>query len=224
MNTKHAAYSAQGRYLTMGDKQTASSVWIILHGYGQLAQYFLRSFSSLTDQGVYVIAPEATSRFYLQDTETRMRTGNNRVGATWMTKEDRLTDITNYIAFLNAVYESELRDNSKPVTVLGFSQGAATATRWILDGQVNFSQLILWAGIFPSDIDFQNGKTILSNKRVVLAYGLEDPFLNDERFAEMKLISEKLGVHPEVITFQGKHAMDEPTLLKIFSSPNDSQR
>ena len=38
-----------------------------MHGYGQLAEYFIRKFNVLEEQNICVIAPEGFSRFYLEN-------------------------------------------------------------------------------------------------------------------------------------------------------------
>jgi predicted esterase len=209
------SFSYHGRYFSLGDTTDPKQVWFVLHGYGQLAAFFVQRFSVLKEHNIRVIAPEALSRFYQHETEDRMRTGDMRVGASWMTREDRLTDIRNYIEFLNAVYQKEAPQKNVPVTVLGFSQGAATATRWVLDGKVDFKRLILWAGILPPDIDFSAGKEILHSKEFLMVYGDKDPFLNDSRFAEMKMLSEKLGVTPKQLVFEGGHTIEAKLLLDL---------
>jgi predicted esterase len=188
----------------------------VIHGYGQLAQYFIRKFNILQQHRICVIAPEGLSRFYLEDVSSRMQSGNNRVGATWMTRENRLMDIDNYIQYLTTLYQAETHDHpSIPVTVLGFSQGAATASRWVTQGGIPFSRLILWAGIFPPDINFESGHALLKDKETFLVYGKQDPFLNDSRFAEMEMLSSKLAIQPARVTFDGGHDIDEGTLLKF---------
>ena len=177
-----------------------------------IAQYFIRNFQVLEKHNICVIAPEGLSRFYTEDIQSRMQTNNNRVGSSWMTRENRDMDIENNLAYLNELYVKEVRNAAIPVTILGFSQGAATASRWALDGKIGFNRLILWAGILPPDMDFDTGKEILHGKEVILAYGKHDPFLNDSRFAEMKLLSEKLGIVPRVVEFDGAHQMNEQVL------------
>jgi predicted esterase len=214
---KELSFSFRARYFKLAPTQGATrQIWFVLHGYGQLAQYFIKNFQSLSDHGIAVVAPEALSRFYLEDVQSRAKTGNNRVGATWMTRENRLADIGNYITFLNGVYSKEITDPSVPVTVLGFSQGAATASRWVIDGKVNFNRLVLWAGVFPPDMDFEAGKEILQNKKVVLAYGTKDPFLNDERFTEMKTLSQSLNITAETVSFDGAHEINQLALLSLI--------
>src|SRR5436190_21454256 len=94
-------FEFNARFHSIGKKESPQT-WIVLHGYGQLAGSFIRRFSSLENRGISVIAPEALSRFYMQDTEQRMKTGDTRVGASLMTREDRLADIDNNLSFLNA--------------------------------------------------------------------------------------------------------------------------
>lgn len=200
----------RSREITPSTKQ----IWIVLHGYGQLAQYFIRKFASLEKKEICVIAPEGLSRFYLEELQSTGRK-NNRVGATWMTKEDRLTDIKNYLTYLDDVFKTEVGPSQIPVTVFGFSQGCATASRWILSRNIRFERLILWAGVFPPDMDFQMGGEILKNKKVQIVYGTKDQFLTESRMDEMHALIRKLNVSVEEISFDGGHDIDEETLVRI---------
>lgn len=210
-------FNYQGRYFRLGEINTSTrAVWFVLHGYGQLAQYFLRKFNSLSDHGICVIAPEGLSHYYLEDAASRSKTGSTRVGASWMTRENRVKDIENYLAYLNSVFSREIGDRKDlDVTVLGFSQGAATASRWALADAIYFQRLILWAGIFPPDMDFEKGKLLLPGKDVTVVYGKNDPFLSESRVGEMKTLSEKLGITPAELVFDGAHEIHEPTLLQL---------
>ena len=132
-----------------------------------------------------------------------------------MTRENRLMDIDNYLTFLNTVYQTEVGSHSIPVTLLGFSQGAATASRWAVQSNIKYERLILWSGIFPDDMDFEKSKEVLKTKQVVQVYGRKDPFLNDARIGEMKGLAEKLGVNTPPIVFDGGHEFHDPTLLSL---------
>lgn len=209
-------FNFKARYFKLGEiNSQTKSVWFVLHGYGHLAQYFIKKFKALEDKRVCVIAPEGLSRFYLEDVNTRNQTGNNRVGATWMTRENRLMDIENYLTFLNTVYQTEVGNHPLPVTILGFSQGAATASRWAVQSNIKYERLILWSGIFPDDMDFEKSKEVLRSKQVFQVYGSKDPFLNDARIGEMKGLAEKLGVHSAPVVFEGGHEIHEETLLSF---------
>lgn len=211
-------FNFKGRYFKLGEiNAQTKAVWFVLHGYGQLAQYFLPKFKSLAAHNICVIAPEGLSHYYMEDASTRNKTGNTRVGASWMTRENRLTDIENYLTYLNTVFKHETSGNNNlDITLLGFSQGAATASRWALSNAIYFRRLILWAGILPTDMDFEKGKQLLKEKDVTIVYGKHDPFLNESRFGEMKTLSDKLEITPDQIVFDGAHEIHEATLLTLI--------
>lgn len=196
----------EAKYSTLGllDNKT-QHVWIVLHGYGQLSKFFIRKFSILADHGHFVIAPEATSRFYLNGHD-------GRVGATWMTIEDRLKDIENHTSYLNTLYDSFQLTKGTQVTVVGFSQGAATASRWLASGHVKVSRLLLWSGIFPPDLDIINAQAALRNTKMFNIYGLNDPYLNEGKIEEQKAIVDQLQLSVENVSFNGDHDIDVQTL------------
>ncbi|MFZ6011265.1 MAG: alpha/beta hydrolase [Bacteroidota bacterium] len=216
MKQRDLTFTFKARFYQLGEINAFTrQIWFVMHGYGQLAQYFIKKFARLEEQSICVIAPEGLSRFYLDNLQGSGRP-SDRVGATWMTRENRLTDIENYISYLNAIYDALIQNNNTPVTILGFSQGSATASRWALQQKIKFNRLILWAGILPPDMDFETGKEILKDKEVHFVYGTKDPFLNDSRFFEMKMLSEKLHAHVKQHTFEGGHDIHEETLMKFI--------
>ena len=201
------------RYYDNGvDHDHANAILFAMHGQGQLAKYFIRKFEGLKQLGIRVIAPEGLSRYYLDGT-------SGRVGATWMTSEDRLSDIENYLAFLNEVYEIEVvsKGFNHPIYMLGFSQGAATISRWISQAGIKFETLVLWAGLFPPDLNWDISSDILKDKKIYFVYGKNDPYLTDSRFKEQEELSNQLGVNPEMIEYEGGHSIDPSTLQQIFS-------
>ncbi|WP_192823609.1 alpha/beta hydrolase [Rufibacter sp. LB8] len=184
-------------------------LWIVCHGYGQLAKYFIRHFEGLHDPETVVIAPEALSRFYLKDF-------NGRVGATWMTKEERLLEIEDYIRYLNLVREQAmaLAPNAQ-LHVLGFSQGAATVCRWLAQAQWPVAQLILWAGVFPEDMEMAQAKSALGNAKITYVYGLQDQFVSDEKVQAQLTRVREAGLEPSILTFTGKHELNADILLQL---------
>jgi predicted esterase len=217
MEEKGVGFEFKARYYKLGSlNANTREVWFVLHGYGQLAQYFARKFESLTKQNICVIAPEGLSRYYLSEFTDKGRK-HNRVGAVWMTSENRLMDIENYLSYLNKIYAIEMADFSNvPVTLLGFSQGCATVCRWATTGRINLKKLILWAGLFPPDMNFQSGKEILAMTKTFMVAGNEDPFVTTERIKEFDLLAEKLGITPDKIVFEGKHEIADSVFPELI--------
>lgn len=178
-------------------------VWFVCHGYGQLASYFIKKFEILDPQKHLVVAPEGLSKFYLDGL-------TGRVGATWMTKENRLHEIGDYVAYLNTVYERVHEEfNLKPLktNILGFSQGVATVCRWITMGNPQFDTLIAWAGNFPHDWDYVQAQELLEQKKVFFVVGDKDEFLQPQTLqAHLDFLKPK-GIVPQVIPFAGKHEL-----------------
>jgi predicted esterase len=153
------------RYFQLGEITTSTKqIWIVLHGYGQLANYFIKWFEPIVDSETVIIAPEGLHRFYWQGF-------SGKVVASWMTKEDRENDIKDYINFLDEVMDivkAQVVNSSTKVIAFGFSQGVATVSRWVFNTKGHHpDELVLWAGLFPSDFALEN-KWYISAKKTNL--------------------------------------------------------
>ncbi|MBC6699509.1 alpha/beta hydrolase [Hymenobacter puniceus] len=213
----HLPVTRTARYFQLGELTAATrQVWFVCHGYGQLAQYFIRHFAALstTDPTLVVVAPEGLSRFYLQGT-------GGRVGATWMTREDRLTEIDDYVAYLNQLAASllPLAAPDVRVTVLGFSQGAATVSRWLAHAAFRPARLILWAGAFPPDMDFQAAGQLLRGLPVTLVCGDADEFVSPADIEKQRDFLRGFGTEPELLRFAGQHTLHAGLLQQLAFRP-----
>ncbi len=187
--------------------ERSNIVVIALHGYGQSAEFFIRKFSSLYND-YHVIAPEGLHRFYLNGTE-------GRVGASWMTKTEREDDISDNILYLDRIIE-HIQDTqpSKKIILLGFSQGGATAARWFYSkNNQNVKNLIMWATVFPPDIDENLIQKENSDNYFVL--GNEDQYYRNEDAEKVRTFYRSFGFN--TIDYQGSHDIDISTLKGILS-------
>ncbi|RKQ49262.1 putative esterase [Roseivirga pacifica] len=209
------SFEFNARYEVLGEpSDKIEHLWFVCHGHGQLAKFFIRKFNHLDDGKHLIVAPEGLFRYYLQGF-------TGRVGATWMTKEDRVSDINNYLNYLSAVMgavKQKLNPDVK-TTLLGFSQGAATISRFATQTDVAFDRLVLWAGIFPPDLPPLESHRKLNDKACFLVCGMQDPFLTPERIAEQRAIADTINIHPQEITFEGEHVLDEAVLTQIDQTP-----
>jgi len=182
----------------------------VLHGYGQLPEFFLRKFKDIGRNDILFVAPEGLHRYYLQGSK-------GRVGASWMTKEDRLNDIADYCALLNQVAEELISESSfEKVAILGFSQGVATACRWANNTSLNFESLISWAGAFPPDLDFEAALENFKPKELYMACGDADEFISEERLKEHISFLDTKGIKPKLIRFEGGHDIDQAALTNLL--------
>ena len=196
------------RYFTHGNIETAKNIWVVLHGYGQLPYYFIRKFESLNPNENYIIAPEGMHRFYLEGT-------SGRVGASWMTKEARLSDIEDNMNYLEVLTKKFLKTHSfSKKILLGFSQGGATATRFHESGTFNADIFILWASVFPPDLDFDPSQSSLMKSQNYFVLGKNDPYFKGKE-AEVKKLFKSKDFNFKTIDFDGKHDIDSALLIEI---------
>ena len=199
MLEQHLIINKTARYYTLGTlNEHTKQVWFVLHGHGQLAGNFIKKFEPLLSDGLFFIAPEALNHFYL-------KRGSMEVGATWMTKEDRLNEIKDYINYLNDLYENFDLDQypSIKITALGFSQGASTLTRWVHATQHRIDRAIVYAGeVAPELIPLQDTSGLNKTKNYFI-YGTEDEFFKPAIFNEM--IERYADIKLELIQYEGTH-------------------
>jgi predicted esterase len=210
----HFTASRTSRYYALGPAAAAArEVWFLLHGYGQLAGRFLGAFQSLDDGTRCLIAPEALSRFYLGEATGR----HDRVGASWMTREDRLTDIADYVRYLDALY-GDLgggHRDSGGITVLGFSQGTATAARWLALGTARADRLILYGGEVPPDLDLAAARERWARTEVILVAGSHDAYITPRILARDEERLRSHGIAYRVERFEGGHEVLPEVLQRL---------
>ena len=200
-----------------GDSPDRTSVWVVLHGYGQLAGQFVRFFSDLASPQRLIVAPEAMNRFYLVGAD-KAPASERPVGATWMTREDRASEIADYVEYLDTLHD-ELTATSggsnARLVVLGFSQGAATATRWVTHGRARIDRLILWGGLVPPDAELARGHAALRNVPLTIVVGERDHYITSTALADESARLDAAGIPFEVITFDGGHVISRSVFSRL---------
>jgi predicted esterase len=208
----HLTVPRTARYLTQGEVESAAEVWFLLHGYSMLASSFLTWFRPAVKPGRLLVAPEALSRSYHQEKGTR------RIGASWMTREDRDVEIEDYVRYLDLLAQRIL--TSVPVqptiSIHGFSQGTATACRWVAFGNIRPSRLVLWGNGVPPDLPLDRYGPDLTRAGLELAIGTRDKYISAADVDREQARLAAAGLTPEIHRFDGGHRVD-PELLKRFS-------
>ncbi len=213
----HLEVTRTARYWTLGDPDGADELWFVLHGYRQLARRFLRRFEPIARR--LIVAPEGLSRFYVSSERGRHGAGSV-VGASWMTREDRLAEIADYVAYLGRLevrIRAEMAAHDPAVTLLGFSQGVATACRWVVRGDVRPERLVLWGDFLPPDLDMGEAARALAGVDLVLVRGSEDPALSPELAAAEAQRLAASGLEARTVRFEGGHEIDEETLKALLT-------
>jgi predicted esterase len=202
------------RLATLGSPSAAATWWVVLHGYGQLAEDIISHFDSFVTPDRAIIAPEALSRFYVDGLET-----HEQVGASWMTRAAREDEINDYVAYLNRIVEHFSPAGTSPsIRVLGFSQGAATASRWAVLGNTAVDRLVLWGGAPASDLDLEKHAGTLRQMDLTLVAGTDDPYVTPERRAAVEQQLAKHDIPVTLHTFEGGHQLTSDVLEQLLTA------
>ncbi len=208
---KEVTYSNTSSYATLNTLNTKTkNVWVVFHGIGYLSRYFLKYFDELNVDENYIIAPQAPSKYYLNDTY-------RHVGASWLTKEDTVQETENVLRYIDSILKAEAIPKHCKLFIFGFSQGVSVATRWVALHNVVCDKLILYAGGLPKELvpdDFLHLKKYKT--QVLTIVGSNDVYLNPERLKEEKERTELLFQGTaEHISFEGGHEVKKDLINSL---------
>ena len=200
------------KYSQLGEfSEKTNTVWIVLHGYGMLSEFFIKKFECILNEKTVVIAPEGSNRFYLDN-------NYSRVGASWMTKLDKEKDIEDNISFIETLYTKIVDDighNNFKLKTLGFSQGGATLVRWIMSNSIKVDSLILWGSDIPQDSLTNQNKSRWSSINIKIVIGKKDEYISDENKKKVIDAVNSYGLSYKLIEYDGPHKIIESELIKL---------
>lgn len=219
------------RYATTGAApESAAQMWVVFHGYGTCAAEFIAPFAEAAPPDTRVIAAEGLSRFYAE--MPRPDGGHlQRVGASWLTRDDREDELRDAMAMLHAVVAREhagvlaARGRAPRLGVLGFSQGVAMSMRFVADLSNNPSlgraarlhTHVLWAGGLAHDVPDDAIAAAWSGTTVRVVVGARDQFATDAFRASMRSRLALIGVTVSEHAFAGGHRLDTPLLTDLLA-------
>ncbi len=213
------------RYYQIGTPNPlVRDVWIVLHGFSQLAADFAVPFQPLEADSRLIAVPEGLSRFYL---DTRPgHSGASKVGALWLTREDRETEIVDIVNYLDRLYERILeelanrgvdRDQIR-VHALGFSQGGPAVCRWAARGSAVIDHLVPWAHAIPQDVNLRALSERRPHLTIDMVYGTRDRFIGEDAVEEQRAVLESSGVPYAMHPFNGGHSLNLAMLRQLMGS------
>ncbi len=182
-------------------------VLLALHGYGQLGRFFSRKFSFLSEH-FRIVVPEGLHRFYLEGF-------SGRVGASWMTKEDRLNDIQEQKDYLDLLL-NEVDIEPENSVLLAFSQGIATAARWLHQSEHEFRDVIFWAGNFPPDLHLSEKAQFWQDQKIEYVFGEQDEFFGENRIRSLYADLKERGLNFNSHSGPFAHDLDQAMLNRIL--------
>jgi len=189
-------------------------IWVVCHGYAQLAEFFVKKFDFLDASKHFIIAPQGLSRFYLDQTY-------GRVGASWMTKEERETDVLNQRAYFDAVFDPIFEGidfEHYKLVLFGFSQGVSAVSRLAAYKKWPFYRMVLWAGGLPKELVKEDFAFLSPAAQVISCMGRQDIYYNEQVLAQEKVrLGDVFGKRVKTQIFDGKHEVSKEELNRIVN-------
>lgn len=218
MHERHLRTPRTARFYVLGEVTNETrELWVACHGYAQLARFFARPFTSIVAADRAIIVPEALNRYYFE-TAPGVHGPDARVAATWMTREDRDHEMADYIEYLDNLVTHVAGDVAPHVriTALGFSQGAATVSRWAARGRTLMHRVVLWGSGLPPELE--PGPDLFQGASVVLAAGASDAFVSLARVRAEAARLEAAGMTCSVLEYDGGHRVETEALAELVST------
>lgn len=195
----------------LGNPDTATEAWLVLHGYGMLARGILHWFENAAAPHRVLIAPEALSRFY-----TVLSEGKRAVGASWVTREDLANELEDIADYLSAALE-QLAPPGALLHVHGFSQGVSVGARWVVRTERKVARLVCWAGHFPEDVAAHDLKRKLVHEPLHLVVGDRDKRVLPETIEADAIRLRTDGLEVKLHRFDGGHNINAGVLAELSS-------
>jgi predicted esterase len=179
-------------------------VLIVLHGFGQRADEFIRVFETLPSRGILVAAPQAPHHFYPQFPR-------REVGFSWLTRYERDQSIADFIGYMRRFVELLRTEHAADLTrlyVLGFSQGVSMACRFWVHSAVSVRGVIACSSDLPPDV--AERLDTAPPAKILLVHGRDDRLVPLTKSREAEAILRAHAIPVELIEFDGGHYV--PTL------------
>ena len=204
-------YTSTNTFETLNELgEQTKYVWLVFHGMGYLSRFFLKYFSRLPKDEHYLVAPQAPSKYYMDDSF-------KNVGASWLTRENTEVEIENVLSYVDAVYTSLNIPDHVQFIVLGFSQGMSIAARWVARRKIICDKLVFYAGGFPNELKVSDFEFLPDSSQIIMVYGDQDIYLTKERlpFQEGRL-EELFQGRARKLVFEGGHKILHSQLERII--------
>lgn len=192
------AVTTHGRYLVMAPAERPAGLIVGFHGYAENAEIHLEALRAISGIDRFVVvAVQALHPFYTRE---------QRIVASWMTRQDRDSAIVDNLAYVEQVLETVRREYSveSPLAFVGFSQGGAMAYR--AAARFGADGLIVLAADLPPDVAADRG---LRLPKLLLGRGTTDGWYTADKYDADRAALARAGIAVESCVFEGGHEWGE---------------
>jgi predicted esterase len=189
------AARVHGRFLVRAPR--IPGPWPLLvgfHGYAETAADHMNALQAIPGTEEWLLVSlQALHPFY---------TRQQRVVASWMTRDDRELAIADNVDYVGRVLERVRAGHATAPTLVfsGFSQGGAMAYRSASNYRAD-GVIILGADVPPDIID----RRAVALPPVLLGRGTQDEWYSEAKEAADRIALERIGARVEICVFDGGH-------------------
>jgi predicted esterase len=172
---------------------------MVLHGFGQRADEFIKVFAALPSQGILVAAPQAPHHFYPQFP-------SREVGFSWLTRYERDQSVVDFIGYMRQFVELLQNQHAADMAqlyVLGFSQGVSMAFRFWVHRAAPLRGVIACSSDLPPDVAARLDAA--PPVKILLFHGRHDQIMPLAKSREAATILQARSHAAELVEFDGGH-------------------
>jgi len=206
MQTLTIQTTTHGRVLVRAP-ETGSPAGLIVafHGYAQSADDMLGEIERIPGAHRWRLAAvQGLHRFYSRR--------DQRVVASWMTRQDRDEAIVDNVAYVARVVRS-VREGAGPLVFVGFSQGAAMAYRAALLGPDHAAGIVAVAGDVPPELKQAGAPGRWPP--VLIGVGSDETWYSAAKVEADLVFLQAAGVRADLVRFTGGHEWTDELRSRI---------
>ncbi|KAA3620392.1 MAG: hypothetical protein DWQ05_00165 [Calditrichaeota bacterium] len=191
-------------------KETPPDLLLVLHGYGQQSEKYIRTFAGLKTRNLLVVAPQAPHQFY-------MKIHPKIVGCTWLTIFERDQSVDDFFKYMQTLFlqlGEEFVFNHNRIFLLGFSQGVSMAYRLLVAERIPVAGLIACSADIPPDVLPDLPK--LNRTPVLITHGNEDSIVSRTEADRAERELARLHFNVEKYIFPGGHSIPVSVAEQIY--------
>jgi predicted esterase len=182
------------------------------HGYAQSAEDMMDVLQRISSsESLTLVSVQALHRFYTR--------GDQKIVASWMTRQDREEAITDNVAYVGRLLDTVkttsgvvFSETTPDVVFLGFSQGVAMAYRAALLGKHQAAGIVALGGDIPPDVkDVPAGKW----PKVLVEAGLKDEWYTSDKISADEEFLKQHGVAHQIHRRDAGHEVTDEMLASV---------
>jgi len=195
MRTLSIETTTHGRVLVQDAASSpAAGLLVAFHGYGHAADDELAELRKISGVDRWTVAStQALHRFYTR--------GDQKVVASWMTRQDRDEAIADNVAYVDRVVDAV--GPARPLVFAGFSQGAAMAYRAAMLGKHRAAGVLALGGDIPPEL--KSAAATRAWPLVLIGAGGEDGYYTPAKVDADAAFLAGHAIPHDIVRFSGGH-------------------